>query len=277
MVGAPAHSASLTPGRYDLAPAAIRKALDEFTTFDINDSVNLLDLAMRDAGDLDVGAAPADLLEVVRRAVSEALTDSDALVMLGGDGTIAYPGAMALEDCGLIAFNSYLDTGTTSGGLNSGSTIRALLDRGFPGERIVAIGIQSFANTEAQMNVARDAGIRVAGAAQVRERGIRRVVGDALESFTEGLVYVHAGLDVLDRAYAPGAPGSRPGGLTPGELNDGVRLCGEFARVRVLDIAGLDPERDTTGHTALCAAACLLNFASGVHRRCSRLSVARNL
>jgi formiminoglutamase len=275
VLGAPANRGSITPGRCDLAPAAIRGALDRFSTFDLDYHSNLLDLSIRDLMDLDVASlTPEDALEPIRNGVGAALPDSDAVILLGGDNSITFPGVQALGDCGLITFDAHLDLRSLDGGLTNGNPIRALLDKGFPGDQIVQIGIQSFANSKEYVDVANEAGIRVFTADQVRADGIELLVRDALQSFETDLVYVDLDLDVLDRAFAPATPGSRPGGLTPADMRTAARLCGEFAKVRVLDLVEIDPSRDIADQTSLAAAACLLSFASGVHRRCSRSSAA---
>ena len=78
-------------------------------------------------------------------------------------------------------------------------------------------------------------------------------------------------LDVLDRAYAPATPGSRPGGLTPHHIRKAARVCGTHPKVRILDLVEMDPTRDIADATALAAAACLLEFASGVLGRFTRV------
>ena len=80
-------------------------------------------------------------------------------------------------------------------------------------------------------------------------------------------MYIDLDLDVLDRAYAPATPGSRPGGLCPAEVRRAARMCGARACVRAMDIVELDPEKDVQDATSLAAAACLLEFASGVLER----------
>jgi formiminoglutamase len=175
VIGAPACRGSITPGRCDLAPAAVRRALDRFSTFDIDDSRNVLDLEANDCGDLDIAAmTPEQAFDPIRRAVSNA--DADALVILGGDNSITYPGVTALGDCGVITFDAHLDLRALDRGLTNGNPVRALLAAGFPGERIVQIGIQSFANSETYLKIAARSGIRVITADQVRARGIERVV-----------------------------------------------------------------------------------------------------
>jgi formiminoglutamase len=277
VLGAPANRGSITPGRCDLAPAAIRAALDRFSTFDSDGPANLLDLRARDYGDLEIaGVAPEQALAPIRTAVAQALQESDAMVVLGGDNSITFPAVQALGECGLITFDAHLDLRSLDGGLTNGNPVRALLANGFPGERIVQIGIQAFANSEAYWNVARDARIRVVSADQVRRQGIEQVVHEALARLAPLPVYVDLDLDVLDRAFAPATPGSRPGGLTPAEIRAAARLAGQCSRVRVMDLVEIDPAGDVANQTALAAAACLLSFASGVHRRCSQSSVAHS-
>lgn len=277
VIGAPANRGSITPGRCDLAPAAIRDALNRFSTFDLDQQSNLLELAIRDLNDLDIASlSPEDAFEPILKGVTSAIRDSDAVIVLGGDNSITFPAVQALGDCGLITFDAHLDLRTLEGGLTNGNPIRALLGRGFPGDKIVQIGIQSFANSKAYVDLATDAGIRIFTADQVRADGIESVVRDALQVFDEEPIYVDLDLDVLDRAFAPAAPGSRPGGLTPPEMRTAARLCGEFARVRVIDLVEIDPSQDVGNQTSLAAAACLLSFASGVHRRCLRSSAVRH-
>lgn len=272
VIGAPVCRGSITPGRCDLAPAAVRHALDRFSTFDLEDSRDLLDLDVTDSGDLDIaGSTPEEAFEPIRHAAADA--PADAVVLLGGDNSITYPGVTALGDCGLITFDAHLDLRALDRGLTNGNPIRALLAAGFPGERIIQIGIQSFANSEAYMKAATRAGIRVITADQVRARGIASVVVGALDMLSAAAVYVDLDLDVLDRAFAPATPGSRPGGLMPWELRAAVRICGASPKVRAIDLVEMDPEKDIADQTALCAAACLLSFAAGVHQRCSRSSI----
>ena len=80
-------------------------------------------------------------------------------------------------------------------------------------------------------------------------------------------IYVDLDLDVLDRAFAPATPGSRPGGLNPWELRHAAHLCGRHPKVRILDLVEIDPPNDIADMTSLAAAACLLSFTSGVLRR----------
>jgi formiminoglutamase len=273
VLGAPLRLGSISPGRCDLAPRAVRSALERFSTYDVERARDLRELAVRDAGDLPLAAStPEEALAPLSQAAAAELARADALVLLGGDNSVTRAGVRALgplHRSALLTFDAHFDLRDLEGGLTNGNPVRALLADGLPGANIAQIGIQGFANSRAYAAVAREAGIRVAGADTVHERGIDRVTAEALD-YLEGradAIYVDFDLDVLDRAFAPGTPGSRPGGLAAWQARRAARACGLRRKVKVLDLVEIDPERDLEGLTALAAAACLLEFCSGLHER----------
>jgi formiminoglutamase len=265
VLGAPLHKASISPGRCDLAPPAIRKALERYSPHQA-DEVTVADL-----GDLPVGdLSPEEALDPVSEAVSRAAAEHDAVVLLGGDNSVTRPGVLGLSGrCGLLTLDAHLDLRHLDAGLHNGNPVRALLEDGLPGTNIVQIGIQDFANSREYMRVAQAAGITVIRADKARESGVADTVEGLLDDLAQrvDVIYVDLDIDVLDRAFAPGAPGSRPGGWLPWELRAAARACGQHRAVKVMDIVELDPERDRDDATALAAAACLLEFAAGLSRR----------
>jgi agmatinase len=69
----------------------------------------------------------------------------------------------------------------------------------------------------------------------VRDRGIKAVVADALERVGAGPVFVTVDIDVLDPAFAPGTGTPEPGGMTTGDL---LWACREVASK--VDLVGTD-------------------------------------
>lgn len=274
VIGAPSALGSITPGRCDRAPAAIRAALERYSTWDLETDRDIRDLPVRDFGDLEVAnLLPEDAFESIRDGLGGALAQCRAAVLLGGDNSVTRPGVHALgvplRRCGLVTLDAHFDLRSLEHGLSNGNPVRALLADGLPGERIVQIGIQSFANSPEYARVARGAGIRVVTAEQVGATGLEAHLERAfglLDSQVDA-IYVDLDLDVLDRAFAPATPGSRPGGLAPWQIRRAARVCGAHPKVRVLDLVEVDPERDVNGVTSLAAAACLLSFASGLAGR----------
>jgi len=274
VLGAPSCRGSITPGRCDLAPAAIRRALERYSTYDIASGRDLSHVAAHDHGDLPIAPqSPAESFEVLRQSIGRVIPTADALVLLGGDNSITRAGVHGLRaplnECGLLTLDAHLDLRDLDAGLTNGNPVRALLADGLPGENIVQIGIQSFANSADYARVAREAGIRVVTAEEAHRRGLASVTAEQLELLASRVkaIYVDCDLDVLDRSFSPATPGSRPGGFAPWELREAVRAAGECPYVKILDLVEMDPERDVADATALAAAACLLEFATGVAGR----------
>lgn len=274
VIGAPVRLGSITPGRSDLAPDAVRAILHKFSCYDVETEADLLRLEAHDFGDLNVaGIKLEDALVPISQVVRTALEKFDVAILLGGDNGVTRPGvhgvSSLLDNCGLLTFDAHFDLRDTANGLSNGNPIRALLEDGLRGTNIVQIGIQGFANSQAYAQVARDAGITVVTMNQVRARGIEAVVTEALECLSQRVevIYVDFDMDVLDRAFAPACPGARPGGLTLWELKRAAFLCGTHPKVRAIDLVEVDPTQDVADVTVLATGACLLSFASGLISR----------
>ncbi len=277
---------SLTPGRCDLAPQAVRTILRKFSCYDIEADTDLRVLGAHDQGDLPLAEATLEeAFEPIRSAVCQNLNmDADVVVVLGGDNGVTRPGVhgvaaamlnapgQSLQHCGLLTFDAHFDLRDLSNGLSNGNPVRALLADGLPGRNIVQIGIQSFANSQAYAQVARDAGITIVTMDQVRVRGIETVVNEVLAYLSQHTqaIYVDFDIDVLDRAFAPACPGARPGGLTPWELKRAAYLCGAQPQVKAMDLVEVDPTQDVANVTVMATAQCLLSFAAGLVRRLSK-------
>jgi formiminoglutamase len=274
IIGAPVRLGSISGGRFDLAPAAIRAALDRLSTFDIETGADVRSVAVDDRGDLRLAdAMPEASLEEIAEAVRAAAVEADAVAVLGGDNSITRSGVRGLgadlEGIGLLTIDAHLDLRDTAGGMTNGNPVRALLEDGLPGPNVVQVGLQSFANSRDYGEVAARAGITAVTAETVRAQGMDAVVAGALDHLAERTeaIYVDLDLDVLDPAFAPACPGARPGGLWPWQTQTAARACGGHAKVRAIDLVEVDPERDVAGVTALAAASCLLAFAAGLAAR----------
>lgn len=270
VVGVPLHVGSITPSRADRAPGAVRDALGRYSVWDGEGDLGRV--AAHDFGDLDLAEArPEDALEPVAWIFGRGET-IDAWALLGGDNSVTRPGIHALgvplDRVGLLTLDAHFDLRDTNAGMLNGNPVRALLEDGLPGGNIVQVGIQPFANSPEYAAVARDAGITVVTADEVRSRGIEIAVREGLDRL-QGLeaIYVDLDVDVLDRAFAPACPGARPGGLAPADLQTAALLCGADPKVRAIDIVEVDPERDVADVTVLAAASFVLSFAAGLATR----------
>jgi formimidoylglutamase len=273
VLGAPSRLGSISGGRFDLAPEAIRRALTRYSTW-IDNGDDLRHLAARDLGDSAISELrPEQALNPLASAVRSAVMEAQAVVVLGGDNSVTRPGVRGLDEqlerVGVLTFDAHFDLRDTESGLTNGNPIRALLEDGLPGPNVVQLGIQPFANSAAYAEIAHQDGVRFLTMHDVEMHGIMHLVSRHLDYLAENTdsIYVDVDLDVLDRAFAPACPGSRPGGLTPGDLQFATRLCGAHPKVRAMDLVEVDPTQDVADVTVLAAASFLLSFAAGVASR----------
>jgi formiminoglutamase len=274
ILGAGCGLGSITPGRCDLGPAAIREAIERFSSYDACSDVDLRDFPIADYGNLAVSHLLVDdAFEPISTHSKIALKSNKALILLGGDNSITRPGmygfGLPLTRCGLITLDAHLDMRDIARGLSNGNPVAALLNDGLPGQNVYQIGIQSFANSKEYLTEAREYGNKIIFMDELQRIGVKEAMMRAINDLAPRVdaIYFDLDLDVMDRAFAPGCPGARPGGLTPADIALAARIAGECPKVRAMDLVELDPELDINQVTAMAAANCVLHFAVGFSKR----------
>jgi formiminoglutamase len=272
LLGAPMEAGSVTPGRCDLAPEAVRRALKRFSTYDLVEDLEL-DLPVHDAGDVAVrGLMPVDGFDPIRRAVEACTGRHELTLLIGGNNAVTRPAAHGLGhplgEIGLITFDAHFDMRDTGDGPMNGNPVRCLLEDGLPGRNICQIGLAPFANTRPMYDDACAAGIEIWDIAQVMEEGVEAAIDAALEHLSHvEAIMVDFDIDVIDRSLCPGAPGARPGGLPAGDFFRAARRLGEEGRVRLVDLTEFDPSLDISDITALTAARWVCEILAGCKMR----------
>jgi len=272
LLGAPLEAGSVTPGRCDLAPATVRRALKRFSTFDLVDNMEI-DFPIRDAGDVAVQTMmPSQAFEPIRKAVEDCLLDHHLTILLGGNNAVTRPAAHGLRlpiaEVGLITFDAHFDMRETDHGPMNGNPVRCLLEDGLPGANICQIGLAPFANTRKMYDDAVDAGIEIWDIEQVLAEGIETAIDAALEQLSHvEAIMVDFDIDVIDRAQLPGAPGARPGGLPATDFFRAARRLGEEPRIRLVDLTEFDPSLDVSDISALTAGRWVCEILAGYSAR----------
>jgi arginase family enzyme len=280
VLGIPLSQGSISPSGAHETPRAVRAALRRFSTASADGgdiaAVRAVDLGDLQLAGLDNVEAQAAVADAVRALPGDDRLPRrpDLLVLLGGDNALTRPALEALAgddlgSAGLLTLDAHHDVRGFHAGPTNGTPVRGLIDGGLPGRNVVQIGIGAFTNAPLHRRWAEDAGVTVVPAGQVRAGGAgdcaRRHL-DTLAARCE-LLYVDLDVDVLDRAFAPGCPGARPGGLTPADLHEVAYAAGRHAGVVAVDIVEVDATADRWGITVDNAALCLLHVAAGLADR----------
>lgn len=270
LIGAPLNERSLTPGRCDLGPKALRAVLPRLSAYDLETGMEL-DIRVHEAGDVPLKAvSPADAFEPVRDAVA-AQAHRALTILIGGNNAITRPAAHALglERVGVLTLDAHFDLRDTDQGLTNGNPIQALLDDGLDGRRISQVGLAPFANTRRAHEKAMAAGISVRTARQCREEGLAAVAAQELERLSGlcDIIHVDFDIDVIDRSQWPASPGARPGGVSAQDFFDAARVIGAHGKVRAVDLTEYDPSLEVGDLGSLTAGRWFCEILAGVQGR----------
>jgi formiminoglutamase len=274
LLGAPLGLGSITAGRCDLAPATIRAALKRMSVYDLETETDLSALRVFDAGDADIAdLEPAGSLAPIVACLTPLLQKHEFTILLGGNNAVTRPAVHALDPSlqrvGLLTLDAHFDLRDTDCGLTNGNPVQALLEDGLPGTQIAQIGLLPFANTRKAHDKAKAAGIYVATAAACRAQGLAAIAENALARLAArcDVIHVDFDIDVIERGLMPGAPGARPGGVSPQDFFDATRLICAHPKVRSVDLTEFDPSLDVAAISALTAARWVCEALAGVLKR----------
>ena len=268
LVGVPLSRSSISPSQAHLTPAAVRAALHRFPTFHAGLGVDVPSLA--DLGDLDVAElAGTDAVQAVREALRR-LPSYDLLLLIGGDNLVTWPAVEALAPdlsrVGLLTLDAHHDVRGFHAGATNGTPVRGLVDAGLV--HVTQVGIGDLTNSRDHRQWCADHGIRVVAGSDCRGR-VGAVVREELDRLAEScdVLYVDLDVDVVDRAFVPGCPGARPGGLLPSDLLEAAVEAGRHPAVRGIDVVEVDAVADVGEVTVQLAAMCVLSAAAGFAAR----------
>ena len=277
LYGAPLSRSSISVSGASLYPMEFRKMWKGFSTFNLDEDLDLSSYAVRDAGDVvmhttDILLSHKRIEETTRQLVST--FDRATTCLVGGDHSVtacAVRGvkhAFPNERIGILQLDTHLDVRDPSDiGPANGTPIRQLIDGGIVrGEDVVNIGLHGYFNAAPLVAYAKEHGIRMVTLRKARELGVAQCVEQQLEELAKRVdrVYVTIDMDVLDIAVAPGVPASTPGGMTAEELFMSLVLIGRHSAVRHIDFVCLDPSRDVaTNATVKTGVYAWLEFITG--------------
>ena len=279
VVGVPSSKASLYPSRADLTPGWVRERLGRFSTYHSEREIDFGDVPVSDVGNWPVSELDRSQMPTVVEDLARGLPNCPLTLYIGGDNAITRPLVGAAHDdlskVGVVTFDAHHDVRTMELGAANGNPIRGLVDEdGLPGLNIVQIGIHSFANSAEYRSYCNKVGIGVVVLSEVESKGVATVVTETLERLARRCeaIYVDVDLDVLDRAFAPGCPGARPGGMTVRQLADAIFICAGHQVVKWMDFVEVDAAADRDGLTLDALAHLILSATAGFASRAKSVS-----
>lgn len=270
----------------DMGPSAIRYAGLQDRLSKIgwqvcdsgNISVPVVEQIDHDPGDglAHNATAIGDVCRDLHGQVRAALANSDRVITLGGDHSIALgtisAALMQAPRVGVLWIDAHGDFNTpetTPSGNVHGMVVSALMGRCPPAltvggvrllpNQIVQIGIRDL-DAEEKIALA-GSGIKVFTMRDVDENGMAMVVHAALNALGNvDAIHISFDMDSLDPKIAPGVGTPVPGGLTYREAHLLLEMLADDGRVRSLDLVEVNPildERNATAQVAVELAASL--------------------
>ena len=163
LLGAPMEAGSVTPGRCDLAPEAVRAGSAPVQHLRCRDRERRSTSPSPIAATCRCGASrPPTASLPIRDAVAASVAGARLTLLIGGNNAVTRPAAhglgLPLDRVGLITLDAHFDMRDTDGGPMNGNPVRCLLEDGLPGRNLCQIGLAPFANTREMHRDARAAG-----------------------------------------------------------------------------------------------------------------------
>ena len=248
-------------------PAAIRRALRNMPVHECD--------RLADAGDI---ACSGDELETAQSALSKYVARELAAarfpIVLGGGHEVAFGtfGGLATHlarernapRIGIVNFDAHFDLRQAERG-NSGTPFlqiaRDCESRGWP-FRYGCFGVSRFANTRALFESASKLGVVFVLDEQMQDA--RQMLATFIAHVDH--IYLTFCLDVLPAAVAPGVSGPAVRGIGLDVIEPLIDVVIDSGKLRLADIAEMNPSFDIDGRTAAVAARLVARIANGVAR-----------
>jgi agmatinase len=235
-----------------LAPEEIRKASYNFEPYNSFFDVDLEDVEIYDAGDLEVGGSIDDTLRLIDNQAEKYVRDGKIPIMLGGEHSLSYPFVKACKkkypDLGVVVLDAHMDMRLEyRDEKNSHACISRHIIEDIT-HKYVSIGIRSGGRDEYEY--VRRNKIKVYSSEDVFSSGIERIMGEIRE-YIKGPVYLSIDMDAIDPAYAPALGTPEPYGLTPKDVRTVISCLAPD--VVGFDLVEIAPEFDSGGTAVLGA------------------------
>jgi len=239
-------TASFRPGaRY--APNAIREASYNFETCLFEHGVDLRDIRVHDAGNLEEFATVDDMVLSAGMEIGSIVSAGRFPIIMGGEHSVTIPAVRSFEDIGVISIDAHLDFRDQYLGqrCSHACVTRRVADH-LGLENVAVLGVRSISPEEMEIE-----GPFVIDAFSILDEGIESAVKRAMEHIGKERIYLTLDIDGIDPAFAPATGTPEPFGLSAMDVKRCIDLLG--TRLVGFDVVEVSPGYDS-GNTAILAA-----------------------
>jgi agmatinase len=271
-------------------PQAVRRISAVYDGYSVDGGVDLFEeLDFCDAGDIFV--IPGNIektFDQVSMAVSHIYTSGAFPIICGGDHSLGYPNVRGVAphidgNVGIIHFDRHIDMQdmdmdermhTTPwywtsnahedvefhGTHHDHSHMHDVGLANCPPKNLVQIGIGGWYGSRPGSEVARERGSSVMTMKDVEELGVQKAAEMALELAWKDAkaVYLSFDIDSIDPGFAPGTGTPEPGGFTPREALEMVRLIAREG-LCAMEVVEVSPPYDVNDNTSQLACRVILD------------------
>jgi len=271
-------------------PQAVRRISAVYDGYSVDGGVDLFEeLDFCDAGDVFV--IPGNIektFDQVSMAISHIYTSGAFPIICGGDHSLGYPNVRGVAphidgNVGIIHFDRHIDmqdmdmdermhttpwywTSNAHEDVEFHSTHHDhshMHDVGLancPPKNLVQIGIGGWYGSRPGSEVARERGSSVMTMKDVEELGVQKAAEMALELAWKDAkaVYLSFDIDSIDPGFAPGTGTPEPGGFTPREALEMVRLIAREG-LCAMEVVEVSPPYDVNDNTSQLACRVILD------------------
>ncbi|MCL5117019.1 MAG: agmatinase [Firmicutes bacterium] len=240
---------SFQPGSR-FGPARVREASYAIETYSLAQDRDLEDLAIHDAGDLELPFGNVgESLNRIREAADWVLEQDRRFFALGGEHLVTLPLIQAMvkryPDLAVVHFDAHADLRDDYLGekLSHATVLRRVSELLKP-RHLYQFGIRSATRDEVQYAKTH---------VNFHPHEVLRPLEGRLEELKGRPIYVTIDIDVIDPAFMPGTGTPEPGGISSGEALEAVRLLSQL-NVVGMDLVEAMPAHDVSQRSAVLAA-----------------------
>ena len=182
-------------------------------------------------------------------------------IVLGGGHEVSFGNFVALNDryknIGIINIDAHFDLRLPNPDTNSGTGFYEMAKWSKENGRefkYLCLGVQKIGNTMAIFSRADEFKANYVNADEIHEDA--KNWQKAVDSFVAkcDIIYLSLDMDALDVAYAPGVSAPSTNGLTPFQVKSILRRILKSNKVRLMDVAEVNPDLDLDNRTSRLAA-----------------------